>query len=158
MLNRILLRWASRFASACFITKHSEVSSRKEHFNVENQRVNKTRTNSNLFLTRSHPQRKNGTTLIKIHLIGQLTSFDRQHQSSLLQLYGDAHSSVIIFQLNEDLGMSINPSLRRHNAHKQCNWLKWTSNKWKMLTLIGKRNDLSKVPLQTVIDRVCIAM
>ena len=62
------------------------------------------------------------------------------------------------FNWNEDPGMSINLSLRRHNVHKQCNWLKWTSNEWKMLTLqLEKETTSVKFPLQTVIDRVCIA-
>jgi hypothetical protein len=91
---------------------------------------------------------KNGTTLIKIHLIGQLTSFDRQHQSALLQQYGDAHSSVIIFQLNRrswHVHRSIPTNAQRTQAIQLVEMdIQRMEDAY---TSIGKRNDLSKVPL-----------
>ena len=91
---------------------------------------------------------KNGTTLIKIHLIGHLTSFDRQHQSSLLQLYGDGHSSVIIFQLERrswHVHQSIPTKAQRSQAMQLVEMdIQRMEDAY---TSIGKRNDLSKVPL-----------
>ena len=85
---------------------------------------------------------------MKIHLIGQLTSFDRQHQSALLQQYGDAHSSVIIFQLKRrswHVHQSIPTKVQRTQAMQLVEMdIQRMEDAY---TSIGKRNDLSKVPL-----------
>jgi len=90
----------------------------------------------------------NGTSLIKLHLMGQLTPFERQHQSSLLQLYGDSHSPVIMFQLKRrkwHVHQSIPTNAQRTQAMQLVEMdIQRMEDAY---TSIGKRNDLSKVPL-----------
>ena len=91
---------------------------------------------------------RNGTSVIKFNLIGQLTPFERQHQSSLLQLYGDPHSSVIMFEVKR----------RKWHAHQSIPTTSQRTHAIRLVemdiremesayTSIGRRNDLSKVPL-----------
>ena len=91
---------------------------------------------------------KNRTSLIKLHLLGQLPPFDRQHQSSLIQLYGDVRSPVIMFQLNQrswHVHQSIPTNAQRRQAMQLVEMD--IQRMGEAYTSIGKRNDLSKVPL-----------
>ena len=91
---------------------------------------------------------KNGTTLVKLHLYGRLSAYERINQASLLQLYGNADSTVIQFTLER----------RKWYIHKTKPVAKQVKQALDLVhqdikhmetsfSNVNKNNDLTKVPL-----------
>ncbi len=91
---------------------------------------------------------KNGKTLVKLHLYGRLSGFERMHQAALLQLYADTDSTVIQYTLNQ----------RNWRVHKSKPVVKQSKQALDLIhqdikqmeiafSNVNKNNDLTKVPL-----------
>ena len=137
---------------SCFdMIQHNSLFRWLSHGSIERTNPVSSVTNENIRLYCSPDlihHGRNGTTLIKFYLYGNLNPNERTHQASLIQSYGDKESTVALFILHRRKWYIHTAKPVEHQRKGAMNLIRQDIQHMETaFSKVNKNNDLSNVPL-----------